>query len=428
MKKIWILIAGLLYCSCSADPSQIGVDFFKEGSLDVSFLDSVSVRLSTVKFDSLDTNGTNRMLVGSVVDEKLGRISAQSFMQFQVGFPVDLPDTKISFDYLALNMKYDKYSYYDTLNPITLKAYRVTEVMKPAVDGRFYNNESFSLEPQVLGTTTLKPRPHRRDSIEIKLDPALGQEFFNKAQKADADFSVTERFVKYLRGIAIASDTTQSSSIIGLNITSELRLYYFDRNDVPVTHKFVSFTIRPGYSFSQIVANRGTSALRKLKKYKEHLSAKETDGQAYIQGGAGLALRVDMPGLRDLKQLTNFYITQAVLQIYPVRRTYDALTPIPTSLLVYKVDQYNSLYGSSTGQYGTATLKQDLDLGRDTYYQMDVTNFVKEKMNTEATNQNALFFVLNQTDFKITTNRVYFANPSFEYNTRLRIYFATINE
>lgn len=430
MKRFYILFMGILCWACAADSSQIGLDFFKEGSLDVSYIDSTSVKLSTVKFDSLGTGGatlgTKRVLIGSAQDEKLGRISSVGFMQFQPSIVVDLPDAQISFDRLSLYLRYDKYSYYDTTTTLTLNVYRLTELLKPGADNNFYNTRDFSFAPQPIGTVSFRPRPHTKDSVEIVLDPTLGQDFFERAQKGDLNFASAGNFAKYFQGLVIVPDTTTSTSLVGFSSAlTQLRLYYTDRTVVPTTRRYVSFPITSGYSFSKVITNRGTSKLRTLKSIKDKLSATETDGIAFMQAGAGLALRLDMPYLRDFKQLTNFYMTQAVLEIYPVRRSYTSVTDIPSELLVYRIDNRNATYSNVTMK---ASLVRDQDLGRDTRYRLDVTTFVKEQMELQTTNQNALLFLTESEGYRTGVNRIYFATPSYEYNTRLRIYYATINE
>jgi hypothetical protein len=411
--------------SCGVSSSEMGLDFFKEGSLDVSFIDSATVKLSTIKFDSLITNGSKRMLAGSYLDSRLGRITATPYLQ--VGLPgvVNLVDANISFDYLALVLKYDGYSYYDTSSLLTLNAHFVEQTIAPVTGTDLYNTSHFTFDHNVAGSVSAAPRPHRKDSLEIKLPGSYGQAFFEKAKAGDVIFSSQEKFLKYLKGFVLVPDTTSSSCMVGISTGSALRLYYLDKNEIPVKRKYISFPISTSNFSTRIVTNREGSALKKLTSYKTRIPASLTNNEAYIQGGAGLAVRVDIPYLRDLKQLTNFYITQAVLDIYPVKKSYNSVTALPKNLSVYTVNKQNAFYSTTASG---ATLLEDTDLQRDTHYSINVTTFVKGQMDMEQLNENALLFILDNTAFRLGTDRIYFATPSYEYKTKLRIYYATINE
>jgi hypothetical protein len=425
MKSLLPVVFCVMLFSCGVSSSEMGLDFFKEGSLDVSFIDSATVKLSTIKFDSLITSGSKRMLVGSFLDSRLGRITALPYLQ--VGLPgvVSLVDANISFDYLALVLKYDGYSYYDTSARLTLNAHFAQQTIAPATGTDLYNTSHFTFDQNVIGSVSTTPRPHRKDSLEIKLPASYGQAFFEKAKAGDAVFSSQEKFLKYLKGFVLIPDTATSSPIIGLSTGAALRLYYLDKNEIPVKRKYISFPISASNFSTRIVTNREGSALSRLTSNKTRVPASMTNNEAYIQGGAGLALRVDMPYLRDLKQLSNFYITQAVLDIYPVKKSYSKVTALPKNLSVYTVNKQNAFYNTTAS---VATLVEDTDLQRDTHYSINLTTFVTGQMNTEQLNENALLFILDDTGFRLGADRIYFATPSYEYKTQLRIYYATINE
>lgn len=418
---VWMLVS-LVCFSCGADSSRIGLDFFGGGSLDASYIDSATVRISTVKFDSLITSSADRILLGSNKDARLGRITALSYLQVSVASVDVLDDPKVAFDYLALVLPYDGYAYYDTAAAMTLNAHVVLEDIEPRTDDNIYNTSRFSTDPQVLGSVTFVPRPHQ-DSVEIRLSSTFGQRFFQKAAAGDEVFQSNEEFVEYLKGFAIIPDTTGSSGIIGFKNAS-LRLYYYDRNVAPAEQKHISFGINTANTSTRIITTRDNPYLKSFRSYKDRVSSAYTNNESYIQSGAGLALRVDIPYLRDLKRLTNFYVTRAVLDVYTVRRSYNGLTPLPEKLSMYLVDRRNDVYSASY----EVSLLEDIDLHRDTRYSVDVTGFVRSQMELQGLNENALLFLLPDKAFRLGTDRIYFHSKTHEYQTRLRIYYATVNE
>src|SRR5882762_11648891 len=88
----FFLLTGLSECTVSV--SEIGADFFtNKSAFDISYLDSMTLKVSTVLRDSMVTSNTKRLLVGYQQDEKLGTITSQSI--FQVGLTTASTSTKI---------------------------------------------------------------------------------------------------------------------------------------------------------------------------------------------------------------------------------------------------------------------------------------------------------------------------------------------
>ncbi len=411
-------------CSCESESSDIGSDFFSSGALDFSYIDSSTVKLSTIFLEDLATNTANRMLVGTHNEEVLGKFSAAPFFQVTPGNVPTLDDASVEYEYFSLILPLDHYSYYDTLSPLTLRVYRIVEEIK--TDGGYlYNSSSFKTDPQSLGSLTFMPRPHN-DSVEIKLSDTLGKEIFEKAVNKDDDLN-SEDFLQYFRGLAVLPDTGFSACILGLSTNPKLKVHYFDKSNTPVAKKQLTFDVKAASSlyFTSISCDRRNTPLESLPSGKDRLSSTETNNQSYLHAGAGLSLRVDIPYLRTLKQLTNFYPTKAVLELFPVRRSYGATTKLPANLTVFKADKRNAVYE----EIGiAATLVEDVDLGRDTYYTFDATEFVREQMDLQTLNENGLIFTTDKNSFPVSAERIIAAAPNYQYKTRLRIYFATVNQ
>jgi hypothetical protein len=255
------------------------------------------------------------------------------------------------------------------------------------------------------------------------LSDDLGQLIFDKAQQSHPDLATNTEFVEFLKGLVLIPDETASSALLGLDTEIELRLYYLDRSVVPTEKKFISFAVNSSNSFTHLAVDREGTALEILEEPSGKLPAVSSDDQAFIQGGTSLALRIDLPYLRDFRQHENFYVTKAVLQFSPARKSYNEMLPLPGNLLAFRADETNEVYNTSPFNVDLVT---DFSLERDTWYALDVTAFVKEQMELVSINQNGLLFIFNDTDFN--ASRLCAASPSNQYNTKLKIYYATINE
>lgn len=418
-----LILITFVVSSCEPVSPEIGADFFTDGVLDFSYIDTATVNLSTIQLEELATSATTRMLVGTYDDKNLGKLTATSFFQIAPSEKINLKNLDVRYDRLSMILTLDHYSYYDTLRPLTLSVHRVIEDIEPD-NGYLYSSSNFELQKDIIGSITLKPRPYY-DSIEINLSDVLGKEIFAKAISASDDLT-TSAFTEYINGFAIVPDTSISSCILGLATSPKLKLHYLDRSVTPVAERTVTFTVQSSSNvyFTNIAADRQNTSLETFPPLHERLSASSTNGEAYIQGGTGLALRVDIPYLSSLKQLNNFYPTRAILEIYPIKKSFGAATPLPRTLSVFYADHKNNIYKDSEP---TAFLVEDTDLNRGTHYSFDVTEFVKTQSDLPLRNENALIFTTDKANYPVSVDRVYAGSPSYQYKTHLRIYFATVN-
>jgi hypothetical protein len=422
LKCCFILVAALMIFSCDQEPSEIGSDFFSDGALDFSTIDTTTVALSTILFENLQTNTSSRLLVGSHQDTKLGKIKALSYFQVSKPASLDLPDANLSYAYCAITLKYDGYAYYDTTQTVTFRAHRLLESFELDDKQYLYNSSHFLYAAFPLGEISFRPRPHKDDSLEIRLSDDLGGDLYNKVLAKHDVMTQTDELLQYLKGFVIVSETSQHGSIIGFGTSPELRIYYVDNNEVPAELKYISLPRgSSAFYFNQISSDRSETNLS-LTSSKERLKAEVTDDESYIQSGTGLALRVDFPYLRDFAQHENLFVTKAMLEIYPVRKSSDEHTKLPVQLKPYLVDKRNDI----TAEWPVnALLYEDIDLNRSTHYELDVTEFVKSQIATEMLNENALVFIT--TAFNSDVNRLYIASKGIEHHTNLKIYYTTVN-
>ena len=96
MKGLRALIwSCLTLFACEPSTSEIGSDFFTDGVLDFSYIDSATVKLSTIQIEDLVTSGTNRILVGTHEDDNLGKITAIPFFQISPSGDVNFKDQNV---------------------------------------------------------------------------------------------------------------------------------------------------------------------------------------------------------------------------------------------------------------------------------------------------------------------------------------------
>ena len=416
-----VMMLSLMATSCVQDASEIGSDFFTGGNLDFSVIDTATVSLSTILYEELQTNNATRLLVGSHTDPKLGKIKATSFFQVSKPNSLDFPEEKLKYEYCAVLLRFEGYTYYDTTKAVSLKIHRVVEdfVLE---DGYLHNNDKLQYSTAPLGEISFVPRPNKQDSIEIKLQDALGLDLYNRALSGHEIMKYNEELFEYLKGFALVATTSEDGPILGFDISPELRIYYTDNNEVPSELKYITLPrSTAAYYFNHISSDRSETKLD-LESSTDRQNAKLTDNESYLQSGTGLALRVDLPYLRDFAQWEKLFVIQAVLEIYPVDDSEDKYTTLPFYLQPFVVDKRNSIMGD----YETdAVLYRDIDLDRTTHYKFDITSFVRNQIAREDSNEDALVFVCP--DFNNTLDRIY-VSAQGQFQTRVRIYYTTVNQ
>jgi hypothetical protein len=428
-----ILLLFAVLAGCNNSTSQIGAGFISKEQFDVTSVDTLSLWTSTAIFDSLSTfpfaSAPGRLLIGHHDDEKLGSITSATAFALSLPANPNLDLHTTVYTALSLVFRYDTYSYYDTLGKNTISVYRLNQrlFLNPKALS-LYNVDKFSYDPTVLGTLTFAPKPHSRDSIEIYLPDDLGKQLMTMAQTNDVNFTTNDNFNKFLNGFAIIPDTLNSRSFIGLKPTPELRLYYHDNSVLPSFQnpdKHISFIVNNGNIMNNVIhGNRTATKLATLKTISFPIRSEETDHQAYIEGGVGLAMRIQIPYLKKLFLIQpGFQCTKAVLQLVPIRTSYryQDNTPLPLTIQMSVVDAENKQLaaytsgGLNTDQFG------------DSKYNIDITSFINGQLVIEGNNNNALFLRLTDRDYQTSVNRLYVGDSgNSNYTMRLVVYYITL--
>ena len=233
-KFVFFLFSVIILTSCDSDVDTgefvVGSDYLAVTNAVIS-IDTVTVNVSNVKSDSLVTSSQSRILIGIYDDPFFGKVNSESYFQFATSsFNLysensDTDATGYVFDSIAMILKYDKYYYADTTKVQTISFHRVLNKIKSkSDDNNFYNSSTIKYDSNSLGTFSFRPKPIGKDSVNIKISNEFGTEIFNKFK--NNEITTNDEFTDYLKGFLLKTISTESSSIIGFNLSSKLRLYY----------------------------------------------------------------------------------------------------------------------------------------------------------------------------------------------------------
>jgi hypothetical protein len=409
---------------------------YMDNSSGIVITDTLSLTLSTVILDSVSTSSTNNALVGTYDNEYLGKVSSEAIVRFSYPDGDDFDEDEDVFDSIVMCLKHNDYYIGDTTELIYISIHELSSDLEDITDdsdaqSTFYNTTNVSTS-RLLGEYTYYPEPEDGDTIFIRLDDDFGQEIFDLFVTEDDTIETTEDFQDYFKGIVIKGDDSFNQNIIGYNAsdTTMCMKMYYHRVEDKKTKLTSSFNADESvYQFNSIDSDRSSSTLSELTETEEALSSSLTEDLCFIQGGSGLVIRVDFPGL------TNYYdmfvlntIIKAELILTPVEGIEDDINELPTYLSVYETNIHNEkgsiLYSDDGDILYMYRDDESTDDEHKYYYSIDITDqVIDELLNDYWDPDYALMIDLPSSYAKGTTTSLYFGgHNNIDYVAKLKIY------
>lgn len=430
MRKIIICLAGLLLLwGCEEEELVVSVgDNFISSQTTVSLIDSISVKMSTFKIDSIPASGVSYAMVGSYVDDEFGTVSSSAYLQIDMPI-VSIADDEI-FDSLVINLPYSGISYGDTLLPQTISIHRVLEDIEPAEDESYlYNSSSFNYDEDEIGSITVKARPHFFDEIELRLSDKIGLELMELLRDDEDEIDGTSDFLEAFKGIVLVPGVENNVLLSFAADTAfkfELHTHIIAEERIENTYSFAFQTNL--YHFNNITSDVSGKSLAGLLTQRDELKSAQMDDKAYLQAGTGFVTRVDFPGISKILEEERYNILyKAELVLKPVIGTYNQLS-LPENLVLYTTDKYNNLVSEIVDDDGYsiyADFYLDEFYNESNQYRFDVTDFVYEELSDGFVDEdNGLLIMLPNGKFHGTADRVVFdARTNSKYRPVLNLYY-----
>lgn len=425
----------MLSCGTDTDAGEfvVGSDYLAVNNK-VILIDTVTVDMSTINFDSLVTSSQSRILVGNYDDPIFGKVKSNSYFHLAGSYSLassgsDTENTNFVFDSISMILKYDNYYYGDTTKVQTFDIHRLTQKVKPNTDDdSFYNNSALTYSSESLGTISYKPRPIEKDSINIKMSATFGNELFQKIKKRE--ITSFDSFTEYLKGLVLVPATSNSSSVIGFNAsTSKVRLYYSKyQADTEDEVYHLDFTIADlSKQFNSVSLDKTGTLIQNLPVSSKTLSSSLTNQQGFIQSGTGVACRIDFPNIKQLKYIAdNGAIVNAELLVKPVNNTYSQQFVLGDSLKVYVGDNLNRISGSLVNSAGSAVYgilnKKSDEFNENIAYTIPVGYFLQKEMLKKSDSRSNL--ILTLPGISKSVNRLVLGDQKHPNNKiQLKIYY-----
>lgn len=415
-----LVIPILFSCSNEADLT-IGNQFIRSDTR-VVCIDTLTVKLSTFKMDSLQTSGQNVALVGRFKDTNIGTISSSSYITMGDNSLV-LPEHTV-LDSFVLVLIPSGYYYGDTLSTYKVQVHELASLIEPKEDAVvMYNNDTIACKPILLGEREVTPKPKYKKEIRIPINSAVSTQLFDKFRSSSKPFTDDSPFVDYFRGIRISA--TEANSILGfaVNDTSLMfKMYYHARDNADSTG---ILNIKPSSTTFQFNAIKPTEAGSVVMTVGEDpVASDDLNNLAFLQGGSGMFVRVEFPSLKNILPDSDkgYEILSASLIVQPsTKMDYNYL---PSSLNIYATNKHNDFLTAITDASGTqvaSNLVRDDEYKENTYYAWDITYYVMQLIYSKDWDYNGIHIV--PVDYSSKFDHVIFADPqASKYKTQLKLY------
>jgi len=266
-----VVFAGVCFsCGFDLDSETISfADNLIESETSLAMVDTFTVKLSTVRTDSVPTSGDTVLMVGNMVDGDFGRISASAY------FEIDLPSStnvleEDRYDSLCLVLRYSSGQYGDTTLLNTLRVHQLEKNLVLDETGYLWNTSSVRYNPIPMGTLTFRPRPSGGKKLNIRLSDVMGQQLLAMMKNKSDTVTDASRFNDFFKGIALVPGNSNRAILsFSADTTASLVLYTHrvELESQNITHVF-PFSDEDD-QFNRITTDRQGTMLENLTGQRE---------------------------------------------------------------------------------------------------------------------------------------------------------------
>lgn len=413
-----ILIGIVSSCNIDDSTEKIGNDFVQSNT-NTYFIDSLTVKPSTIIFDSLAVSNATRLLVGSYNDPVFGRTFSKSYIQLS-NSNYDL-DNDAVYDSIAIILKYDNYFYNDTIPNQEFKIYEVLDDIEPDDDDNYYNVTEFEQSTTPIAIKNFVAQPNKQDSLEIKINDDFGSTLFDKLK--DNEINNSDEFLQEYKGLVIEADSTLNTAVLGFSTDSYLRIYYsVDDGDSVLEEQTLDFSFNTSNTFNHINSNKTGTFFEDITSQDINPPSSETDDSAFIQSGTGITTRLDMPYIKSLNDISfNGYVVDAQLKLSLKRNLYPENLHTRDSIQAIIIDKNANIIGNLTYDDGNNVLStivnEDEEFETDTYT-FNVKTFIDLKLSET---YDEYFLVFYCQDFNSSVDRYIFNSDINSENSKIKL-------
>ena len=391
MLKISVLFLLIcLFSACKKNWNELGSQLIATENITVLSFDSLKIKASIHKEDSLSSLNTSSYFLGSFTDADFGSTDASIYTEFR------MPSSDVVFgenaqaDSIVLSFQIDGF-YGDTSSALNISVKEMLEeITSSTTDSSgqdssiaIYTDQDFLIDNTTIGSLSYSAASSGATKVNINLTNEFAQSFLDAET---LNFEDNTAFQSFFKGLYISCDQFTSQGMLLeldlLDVSSKLTLYYQNSESDSLSYDF------------QINSN-ADKMTRWSHDYSTtnipNLIGEEDLVQAYVQGSVGYRTYLTLPSLESLKD-SNYVIHKAELTIPYIYNENDSVFSIPNKLGLAAVNSQGGLeilsedqniQGSSYFDGNSNTLDQT--------YTFNIARYVHKVIEQGYTNRLAIY-------------------------------------
>ncbi|MGO4288700.1 DUF4270 family protein [Chitinophaga sp. RAB17] len=416
-----LLVAAISSCQKSGFTYNNIVD--NNQNTDNVLSDTLSIQMKTIRQDSMPTSGSEVMLAGKRVDPLFGTSTVQSFFQIAQPTSVDIPLNGSKYDSMVLIMHQNGYVSGDTTQEQELQVYRVTSTIQTATNFYYlYNSSNFSTESTPIGNFKGVIRPGIDKIITAHMSDQLGNQLFTMVRDKSGDVTTSPTWLAFFKGLNVRGGPN-SKTVNGFtaNDTSLVMRLYYHINEQITTVRYVDFKMQASnLQFNQVKTVRTGTLLAPFDGTVKTIPTASTGNQGFCQPITGIATRIDIPYIKNLVYLGQFFkIMKVYMTLKPVVGTY-VNDRLPPRVALCELDQNNNVTDTLT--YGQLTIDNQFNV--NTNYTFDITNYVIKQQTVSDFYSRGLLLTPSATDGRTTLDRLVIGDQqNIQNRAKIQLYY-----
>jgi len=379
-----------LFSACKKNWNELGSQLIATENITVLSFDSLKIKASIHKEDSLSSLNTSSYFLGSFTDADFGSTDASIYTEFR------MPSSDVVFgenaqaDSIVLSFQIEGF-YGDTSSALNISVKEMLEeITSSTTDSSgqdssivIYTDQDFLIDNTTIGSLSYTAASSGATLVNINLTNEFAQSFLDAET---LNFEDNTAFQSFFKGLYISCDQFTSQGMLLeldlLDVSSKLTLYYQNSESDSLSYDF------------QINSN-ADKMTRWSHDYSTtnipNLIGEEDLDQAYVQGSVGYRTYLTLPSLESLKD-SNYVIHKAELTIPYVYNENDSVFGIPSKLGLAAVNSQGGLeilsedqniQGSSYFDGNSNTLDQT--------YTFNIARYVHKVIEQGYTNRLAIY-------------------------------------
>ena len=330
-----------LFSACKKNWNELGSQLIATENITVLSFDSLKIKASIHKEDSLSSLNTSSYFLGSFTDADFGSTDASIYTEFR------MPSSDVVFgenaqaDSIVLSFQIEGF-YGDTSSALNISVKEMLEeITSSTTDSSgqdssivIYTDQDFLIDNTTIGSLSYTAASSGTTIVNINLTNEFAQSFLDAET---LNFEDNTAFQSFFKGLYISCDQfTRQGMLLELDlldVSSKLTLYYQNSESDSLSYDF------------QINSN-ADKMTRWSHDYSTtnipNLIGEEDVEQAYVQGSVGYRTYLTLPSLESLKD-SNYVIHKAELTIPYFYNENDSVFSIPSKLGLAAVNSQGGL-------------------------------------------------------------------------------------